>query len=78
MSTHPAFVAKGVSRDAANARRDNRIIELEHAVHALDSLRSEVAELREVIKGIADMNKNSGQYVAWLLERAAKRKVHIA
>ncbi len=68
MSTHPAFVAKGVSRDAANARRDNRIIELEHAV----------AELREAIKGIADMNKNSSQYVAWLLERAAKRKVHIA
>lgn len=74
MSTHPAFVAKGVSRDAANARRDNRIIELEHAVHALDSLRSEVASLKEIIQGIADLNKNTGQYVEWLRERAAARQ----
>ncbi|MGB6250503.1 MAG: hypothetical protein WBF54_15410 [Terriglobales bacterium] len=72
-SIHSAFRAKGVSREAAQAARDNRIVELERQVKALDALRTDVSELKAIIQGIADRDTNSGVYVQWLRERAAAR-----
>jgi hypothetical protein len=69
MSIHPAFKAKGISREVAAAALYNRVVELEHQVHALTARLAEVDSLRTLVNALIQKDDNTGKYVEFLREK---------
>jgi len=69
MSIHPAFKARGLSNEAAQAARDNEVKDLRREIHELACRVTEMEKVRALVTALIEKDANTKRYVEWLKEK---------